>query len=122
MQIKKTTIFLKNLTFYANHGVGEQEKKIGNEFYVDIKLRVNFNKALTTDEVSDTVSYAEIYQCIAKEMAISSQLLEHVCGRITRRIFLDFPKVDEIKIKLGKRNPPMGADVESAGVEMHCLR
>ncbi|MCD7902133.1 MAG: dihydroneopterin aldolase [Bacteroides sp.] len=122
MQIRKTNIFLKNLTFFANHGVGEQEKKVGNVFYVDIKLKVNFTKALTTDDVSDTVNYAEIYQSIAHEMAIPSQLLEHVSGRIVRRLFMDFPPVEEIKIKIGKRNPPMGAEVESAGVEMHCLR
>ena len=28
----------------------------------------------------------------------------------------------EIEIKLAKRNPPMGADIDSAGVEMHCTR
>ena len=34
----------------------------------------------------------------------------------------DFPKISEIEIKLSKRNPPMGADIDSAGVEMHCTR
>ena len=38
------------------------------------------------------------------------------------RFFRDFRKIREIEIKLAKRNPPMGADIDSAGVEMHCTR
>jgi dihydroneopterin aldolase len=55
-------------------------------------------------------------------MDIPSKLLEHACGRIVKRLFRDFPKIREIEIKLSKRNPPMGADIDSAGVEMHCTR
>ena len=28
----------------------------------------------------------------------------------------------EIELRLSKRNPPMGADIDSAGVELHCSR
>ena len=55
-------------------------------------------------------------------MEIPSKLLEHVCGRIATRLFQEFPGIEEIEIKLSKRNPPMGADIDSAGVEMHCTR
>ena len=33
----------------------------------------------------------------------------------------DFPQIEEITLKLAKRNPPMGADIEAAGVEI-CQR
>lgn len=122
MKIKQTSIYLKNLSFYANHGVGAQERLVGNVFNIDLTLQVDFTKALDTDDVRDTVSYADVYQSIAHEMATPSLLLEHVCGRIVRRLFDDFPTVTEIAIKLSKRNPPMGADIELAGVELHCLR
>ena len=75
-----------------------------------------------TDEVEDTVSYADIYAALKEEMELPSKLLEHVCGRIVKRLFRDFRKIREIEIKLAKRNPPMGADIDSAGVEMHCTR
>ena len=55
-------------------------------------------------------------------MAIPSKLLEHVCGRIVKRLFHDFPAVESIDLKLSKRNPPMGADLDAAGVEVHCDR
>ena len=37
-------------------------------------------------------------------------------------INLDFPAIEEVEIKLSKRNPPMGADIDAAGVEMFCTR
>ena len=65
-------------------------------------------------------SYADVYEAVKAEMAVPSRLLEHVCGRIMDRLFRDFPQIEEITLKLAKRNPPMGADIEAAGVEI-CL-
>ena len=55
-------------------------------------------------------------------MSIPSKLLEHVCGRIAKRLLAEFPAIEEIELRLSKRNPPMGADIDSAGVELHCSR
>jgi dihydroneopterin aldolase len=55
---------------------------------------------------------------VKSEMDIPSKLLEHVAMRISRRLLNDFPLIEVVEIKLEKRNPPMGADIDSAGVEM----
>lgn len=115
-------IFLKDLRFYAYHGVAPQETAIGNEFTVSLRLKTDIFRAAETDDVEDTVSYADVYEAVKAEMEISSRLLEHVCGRIVKRLFRDFPAIEEIEIALSKRNPPMGADIASAGVEMLCAR
>lgn len=77
---------------------------------------------MESDDVADTVNYAEIHQTVKEEMDIPSKLLEHVAGRIVRRLFNDFPTIKRIDLKLSKRNPPMGADIETAGVEVHIER
>lgn len=122
MFIEKSYITLTNVSFYAYHGVSLQERVVGNFFFLSLKLKVNFLRALETDNVLDTVSYADVYRSVSDEMSVPSHLLEYVCGRIVRRLFRDFQAVEEIDIRLFKRNPPMGADIESAGVEMFCLR
>jgi dihydroneopterin aldolase len=48
-----------------------------------------------------------------------SKLLEHVAGRIAKAIEKDFPKVSSIDLTLTKKNPPMGAACDGAGVEVH---
>ena len=93
MKINSSYILLKEIRCYAYHGVAPQENLIGNEYLIDLKLKVDISKAARTDEVTDTVNYAD-----------------------------QFPCIEEIELRLSKRNPPMGADIESAGIELHCSR
>lgn len=122
MKIDNGYIFLKEVRCYAYHGVAPQENLIGNEYVVDLRLKTELGKAARTDNVTDTVNYAEVHRAIMEEMAIPSQLLEHVGGRIAERLFGQFPDIEEIELRLAKRNPPMGADIDSAGIELHCSR
>lgn len=115
-------ILLENIRFFAYHGVAPQETTVGNEFVVSLRLKTDIARAMESDDVADTVNYAEIHQAVKEEMDIPSKLLEHVAGRIVRRLFNDFPTIESIDLKLSKRNPPMGADIETAGVEVHIER
>lgn len=122
MKIDNSYIYLKEIRCYAYHGVAPQENLIGNEYVIDLKLKVDISRASQTDDVEDTVSYADVYELVKTEMAISSKLLEHVGGRIATKLFEVFPTIEEIKLRLSKRNPPMGADIDAAGIEIHCSR
>lgn len=122
MRIMQSYIILKDLRFYAYHGVGAQETQVGNEFVLDLRLRMDWTCAIRSDDVNDTLSYAEVYEAVKDEMARPSRLLEHVAGRIARRLFQDFSSLEEIELRLVKRNPPMGADIEGAGVELRVQR
>ncbi|MBQ8501336.1 MAG: dihydroneopterin aldolase [Bacteroides sp.] len=115
-------IFLRNLRFHAYHGVGGQETVVGNEFGVDLRLRVDISRAAMTDNVADTVSYADVYEAVKAEMSVPSKLLEHVAGRIVHRLLDEFPSIEAVELTLAKRNPPMGADVEAAGVVLQVER
>ena len=110
------------MRFFAHHGVGGQETLVGNEFVVNLRLKVDIGHAMQTDDVTDTVSYAEVYEAVKKEMEVPSKLLEHVGGRIVKRLLGEFPQIENIELKLSKRNPPMGADIEAAGIEIHTSR
>ncbi|MDR0939866.1 MAG: dihydroneopterin aldolase [Mediterranea sp.] len=118
MKTTASYICLKNLRYYAYHGVAEQERVVGNEYVVCLRCKVDVDRATRTDDVADTVSYADLCEVVGREMAIPSRLLEHVCGRIARGVFERFPAVEEVEVELFKRNPPMGADIESAGLRM----
>lgn len=122
MKINSCYIHLENVLFFAHHGVSPQETVVGNEFSISLKLKVDFSAATATDDINDTISYADVYAALKQEMEIPSRLLEHVCGRMANRLFQEFATIEEIELKLSKRNPPMGADIESAGVEIRCTR
>ncbi len=109
-------IELKEMTFHAYHGVLEQERKVGNSYFVDLKLYFDFNKALNSDNLNDTINYASIYEIVKTEMLISSNLIEHVAGRIIKHLQKKFPIITEIEIRLAKKNPPIGGDIKETAV------
>lgn len=112
-------IFLRGLRFHAFHGVMPQERQVGGDFILDIRVGYPLEQAMTSDEVQDTLNYASLYELVAQEMGQPSKLLEHVAGRIVRAIEKNFPLVSSIDLTLTKQNPPMGADCQGAGVEVH---
>ena len=122
MQATHMYIRLEGMKFYAYHGVLPQENLVGANYYIDLKLKTDFSRAAETDELEGTVNYADIHAAIKEEMKITSQLLEHVCQRIARRLLHDFPIIEAIDISLFKENPPMGACAQRVGVEAHYMR
>ena len=69
----RTSIHIGTLRFYAHHGVLPQEQKVGNYFKIETTLYTDFSRALVTDELTDTLNYAEICKIISDEMAIPSR-------------------------------------------------
>lgn len=120
-QAKSTKIFLRQLRFHAFHGVLDQERRVGNDYVINVVAECDFAHAMQTDELEDTVNYAEIYRVVKEEMAVPSKLLEHVAGRIGERLFNEFPFLQSLDISIMKVNPPFGADCEGAGVEVHLM-
>jgi dihydroneopterin aldolase len=115
-------VFLRHVRFYAFHGVMPQESKVGGDFDVDLRVGYPLEQAMESDEVNDTLNYAALYALVEQEMKQPSKLLEHVAGRIMAAIGKAFPLVTSINLTLTKLNPPMGADCEGAGVEIHWKR
>lgn len=119
MRFDKGYILLRDLRFHAFHGVLPQERLVGGNFVVDLRVGYPLALAMTSDRVDDTLNYASLYALVEREMQQPSSLLEHVAGRIAQAIAKTFPEALSIDLTLTKQNPPMGADCKGAGVEMH---
>ena len=117
----KTSIFLDEVRFHAFHGVMPQERAVGADFTVWLKVGYDFVKAAESDELIDTISYADLYEVVRAEMDKPSQLLEHVALRIVKAVAARWPRIDTIDLRLAKDNPPMGADCKGAGVEINYI-
>ena len=111
-------ILLENLKIYAFHGVLPEEKIIGTYYILNVEIHTNLWKASETDDLQDTINYAEINDIIHEEMKIPSKLLEHVAGRIINKISEKFPQIEFIKVKITKTNPPMKGEMDGVSVEM----
>ena len=117
----QTYIRLEKLRFRALHGVLPQERTVGGDFVVTLRIGYPWQAAMDSDAVADTLDYAAAYRLVQREMVLPSQLLEHVAGRIAKALLRDFPQITSIDLWLTKTCPPMGADSEGAGVELHLI-
>lgn len=104
------------MNFYAYHGVMPQETKVGNRFVVTLTLTAPLEKAVASDELEDTINYAEVYAVVKEQMEIPSKLIEHAAGRILYALKERFPQLAAVELKLSKLNPPFGGDIYSASI------
>jgi dihydroneopterin aldolase len=121
LKLLESIIFVRDLRLYAFHGVMPQERKVGGWFVVSLHVHYSIAKAIESDEVADTLNYAELCDVIRREMNVPSQLLEHVAGRIASAVFQSFPQAEALHLTIVKENPPMGANCSGAGVELHLI-
>lgn len=117
-----STIRLRDIRLYANHGCLSEEEKIGSDYLVNLEVKANLETAATSDQLKDTVDYVHLNKIVKQQMAIRSKLLEHVGKRIMDTIFEEIPQVDQVKVTVSKLNPPIGGDVAEVSVTLKLKR
>ena len=114
----KSSISLHDIRVYAYHGCLEQEAQIGSWYRVDLTVWADLGASIKSDHLADTIDYVRLNQIVKDQMAIRSELLEHVAGRILQAIKADFQKVTSVEIEVAKINPPIGGDVAQVSVKI----
>lgn len=112
-------ICLNDLRFFAYHGVEEFEREYGNKFNVSLSILIPYEDKIQEDDLSNTVSYAELYSVVEKEMLIPRNLLETVAANIVKTIKEKFPIVRRGKIRIEKMRPPIPGMLGSASVSLN---
>lgn len=101
-------IHLKNCSFFARHGVLQEEKVLGQRFFVDAELRVADYGALDSDDIDGTVDYGKVFQTI--EAVVTGEryfLIEALAKRIGRTVCEKFPGVVSALITVRKPSAPV---------------
>ena len=122
MMVVDSCLELKDVRLYAYHGVLEQERRVGGEYAVSLRVHYNIYKAMETDDVADTLNYALLLDIVKQQMAQPSNLLEHVAGRIAKAVLLRFPEAEAVELTVTKLNPPLGIRCAGASVSLHVKR
>lgn len=108
-------ISLRDMQYYAYHGVMPQEQEVGGEYRVSVTLDVsNTQEAVYADSLEGTVNYAHVQHVVSRIMATPSKLLEHVAGRIARRLFSMDLRIRQAEINVTKCCPPIAGSTGSA--------
>ena len=113
------TIRIENLKVFAHHGVFEEEKRNGQDFYVNARLVSDLKKAGMTDCLTDSTHYGEVCQQMEKSLTKESyDLIERAAEKTAEDILLHFPLIREVTLELRKPHAPIPMEFESVSVEI----
>lgn len=112
-------IFLKNVEIFANHGVFQEEKTLGQKFILDIELFLDTKEAGVTGDLTKSVHYGELCHRIEEEFTKESyDIIETAAQKIADYILHNYEIVQNVKITLKKPWAPIGRHLDYAGVEI----
>ena len=119
MNTRSDKIILHGMQFYGFHGVNSEEKTLGQTYVVDCEVSLDLSKAGVSDNLTDTISYTDIYKTVRSVIeGQSKNLLEALAESIASKIINEF-KINSIKVTLMKPNPPIkGSNINHSAVEI----
>lgn len=116
-------ISLKGMRFYGHHGVFPEENQLGQRFIVDADLYLDLSRAAATDELLETINYADVAETVREIVeGVPFRLIETLTERIISAILEKYILVQEITVRVIKPDPPFAVHFEGVTVEMHRKR
>ena len=116
--MKNAVLTIEGIECWSYHGCLPEETKIGGRFMVDVILEIDLHKAMETDDLKQTADYKIIHDLVRAEMAIPSQLIEAVAGRILKKTKTTFPLAVRTTVRVIKFNPPVNGSINKAIIEI----
>jgi len=116
--MSRDKIILSGLQFYGRHGVFAEEKAMGQKFIIDVELNLDLQKAGTTDDITRTPNYADIYSVVKnittrKNFNLIEALAEAIAGEI-----LASYRVDCVTVRVRKPHAPISGIFDYMGCEI----
>jgi dihydroneopterin aldolase len=112
-------ILMQNLGFYGYHGLLKEESVLGQKFFLDIELDINTKEAGLTDDMTKSVSYADVYE-VVKDIVQNQRfnLLEALAENIAKEVLEKFDLVKGIMIRIKKPEAPVNGIYDYFGVQI----
>ena len=116
-------LFLKNMEFFAYHGVLNEERINGQNFEIDVDMILDLAASALSDNVRDTVDYSQVYLDV-KEFATQRRynLIETLASRIADVVLLKNPKIQEVHVRVRKPQAPIIGKLAGPEVEIRRAR
>lgn len=117
--MNKTKIELKDLAFYAHHGVLEEEGKLGQRFKIDVSLHLIDGLKFAADKPECTVNYVDVYDAVKESFEGKRyNLIESAAEAIAIVLLERFKKAVEVTVKVKKPSVPVDCICEYFSAEV----
>lgn len=112
-------IFIDNLVVFANHGVLDEEKTMGQKFVISIKLYTDISIPARTDDITKALNYAEVCSFVTEFTKNNRcKLIETAASDIAEALLIRYPSADGVEIMLKKPWAPIGLPLDKVAVSV----
>ncbi|AIQ44542.1 dienelactone hydrolase [Paenibacillus sp. FSL R7-0273] len=114
---------LHRMEYYGYHGVFEEERKLGQRFYIDLELELDLQAAGQNDDLTQTVNYAEVHYTVKNIVETESfKLIEALAERIASVLLDTYTIINAVTVKVTKPHPPFDIHFQGVTVELRRTR
>ena len=112
-------IRINNMAFNTYNGVFAEEKKLGQKIEIDCEMDYPIETMVKTDELEETVSYADVYETIAEFVAHHNcNLIESLANNLLRELFKKYPMLNGIRLRIRKYSVPIAGIFDNVEIEV----
>lgn len=112
-------IHIENLEVFANHGVFQEETRLGQKFLISLIMYTDTRKAGKSDELEHSVNYGEVSSFVtAYTKEHPRKLIEAAAEDLAEEILLRFPLLKGVSLELKKPWAPVGLPLETVSVKI----
>lgn len=115
-------IEIRGLRVHAHHGVHEHEARDGQQFVVDVVVDVDSQIAARTDDLDDTIDYAELVHHVAEMVRTTRFNLIEALGAHIAEQLLSARRVAAARVTLTKPEVELDEDVDAVAVTVYRAR
>ncbi|ASS67729.1 MULTISPECIES: dihydroneopterin aldolase [unclassified Paenibacillus] len=110
---------LNGMRFFGYHGVFPEENRLGQNFHVDLVLKLDLEQASRTDELEHSINYADLHAATKKIVeGPPVKLIEALAGRIATALLETYTGITELTVRVTKPNPPFEIHFDGVVVEL----
>lgn len=112
-------IKITGLKIFAHHGVLPEEKKNGQDFYINARLFYSMKQPGKTDDLNDAINYAQVCAFMTETFTAQSfDLIEAAAEHLCHAVLLEFSVLQKIELELCKPHAPIGLPFTDVSVNM----
>ena len=110
-------IIIEGLKVDTVIGCFNWERQIIQPLMLDLTIHNDLTQAANSDELDDTLNYAQICELAAQVIqAAQPKLIEHAAQLVLESLFTTFPSIESISITI--RKPAIIAQANAVGIRL----
>ena len=113
------TLLVKNLKIFAYHGVNEEEKINGQNFFIDAEISTDKLGGYEDDKLENVLNGSKLIKEISAFFKKESyNLIEKTAEATAKHLIQTFPQINEIVLTVKKPEAPISADFDYFAIKI----